>query len=257
MQGAPNQPQIFEFYRLHMRLEHINWASHWSDHSVCDLSPFIWSSGIVSVLLCHQYHQFRHHKIFLGAQVIESHMSTSSPHKPTDDSKAFQQFMYYLWPTPLRNTVLLRLFDTTQKEQMDNSSTSSTVNVHDPAMHPEVPLCEMLTFRSACCVPAILWVLFHITVLHLQKLSKNYKFFVWLSLESCYLPKFCLNKSQLHGAIRQCTFQLWQRLSNADKLWTAKCPNYCHLGFRPQSLNKFWKGLKEPFYAQSEGLNYR
>lgn len=48
-------------------------------------------------------------------------------------------------------------------------------------------------------------------------------------------------------------FQLWQCLSKADKLWTAKCPNYCHLGFRPQSLNKFWKGPEEPIYVQSEG----
>lgn len=90
------------------------------------------------------------------------------------------------------------------------------------------------------CIP----LRFYTTDLHLQIL--------WIlcsSLESCYLSKFRLNKSQLRSTIRKCPFQLWQRISKVANLWTVKCSNYRHLGFKPQSWNKFWKRLQEPFYA--------
>lgn len=79
-------------------------------------------------------------------------------------------------------------------------------------------------------------------------ISMNYWILCCSSLQSCYLSKFCLNKSQWHGAIRQCTFQLWRRIS---KVRTVKCPNYCHLGFKPQSLNKFRTSFRERFYAHA------
>lgn len=98
--------------------------------------------------------------------------------------------------------------------------------------------CERSHFSF--CIP----LRFYITNLHLQ--------FLWIlcsSLESCYLSKLCLNKSQLHSTIRKYTFQLWQRISKTDNLRAVKCSNYCHLGFRPQSYNKFWKRFQEPFYT--------
>lgn len=81
-----------------------------------------------------------------------------------------------------------------------------------------------------------------------QRFSMNYQLFVCTSLQSCYLSKFCLNKSQWHFAIRQRAFQLWRRIS---KVRTVKCSNYCPLGFRPQSSNKFWMNFQEHFYAHA------
>lgn len=50
---------------------------------------------------------------------------------------------------------------------------SSTVNVHDPAMAPEEPLCEKLPFLSARCIPTLHPELFHITDLHLQNVLQE------------------------------------------------------------------------------------
>lgn len=84
--------------------------------------------------------------------------------------------------------------------------------------------------------------------IHLKVFSMNYQLFVCTRLQSCYLSKFCLNKSQWHFAIRQRAFQLWRRIS---KVRTVKCSNYCHLGLRPQSSNKFWMSFQEHFYAHA------
>lgn len=70
-----------------------------------------------------------------------------------------------------------------------NSCTSSTVNIQDLAVAPEVPLCEMLTFPRAYCIPTLHRDPFHITDLHHQKFLKNYQLFVCLSLESSYLAR--------------------------------------------------------------------
>lgn len=115
--------------------------------------------------------------------------------------------------------------------------------IYTSTMYNIFSLCKCLwpeRSHFGFCIP----LRFYMTVLHLQ--------FLWIlcsSLESSYLSKFCLNTSQLRSTIRKCTFQLYQRISKVDNLRTVKCSNYCHLGFKPQSWNKFWKQLQEPFYA--------
>lgn len=150
-----------------------NRVSHWDDHTVCVLSSVIWSGGSVSTLLCRiaKFHSYSHPTAAARPVQINSQMRAS-----------LFSHLYTVSPVPCYQWGIWPCVDSLTLLHMADSSTSSTVNVHDPAMAPEVPLCEMFPFLSACCIPTLQWALFHITDLHLQKSSKNYQLLGLLKL---------------------------------------------------------------------------
>ena len=90
---------------------------------------------------------------------------------------------------------------------------SSSVNVLDPAMVLEVPLCETFPFLRACCITNLHWVLFHIALpaLGLLKLLSAQSS-AWIN------PNYIAQPGNSH-------FSCDKSYLRQIKLWRVKYPN--------------------------------
>lgn len=160
-------------------------ADRRGDRVVCDSSSVIWSGGSVSTLLSRitKFHSYSHPPTAAAPPVQINSQMRASP---------FSR-LYTASPVPCYQWEIRPGLDSLTLLHMADSSTSSTVNARDPAMAPEVPLCEMVPFLSARCIPTLHRVLFHRPPSS-KKFSENYPCSVCLSLESRYLPRVLLEE---------------------------------------------------------------